>query len=70
MQTLTAERQKRVSSMKASVEILRAAARNCPALEAAGGIMRGAALLAAKLAVLGGAPRPLKAKAQVLWHRA
>ena len=46
-----------VKSMKSSVEILRAVARNCSDLEAADEIAREAALLAAELAVLEGTPQ-------------
>ena len=46
-----------IKSMKQSVEILRAVARNCSDLEAADDIAREAALLAAKIAVLEGTPQ-------------
>ncbi|HEY9286255.1 MAG TPA: hypothetical protein VIP46_22580 [Pyrinomonadaceae bacterium] len=56
MQTLTPEQQAQIKSMKSSIEILRAVARNCSDLEAADEINLQCANLEAKIAVLEGTP--------------
>ncbi|HEY9286169.1 MAG TPA: hypothetical protein VIP46_22145 [Pyrinomonadaceae bacterium] len=62
MQTLTPEQQEQVSSMKRSVETLRAVARNCSDLEAADDINLQCRNLEAKIAVLQGTPAKYPAR--------
>lgn len=54
---MTPEQQKQIDSMKKSVHILSAVARNCSDLEVADEVTREANNIAAKLAVVEGTPR-------------
>lgn len=57
MTALTPEQQQQISSIKRSIQFLRAVARNCEDLEAADDIAREANILAGKIAALEGTPQ-------------
>lgn len=61
---MSAEQRAAIESMKRSIQILRAVARNCSDLEAADDVAREAALLATKIAALEGTPQANSAEAQ------